>query len=195
MGKLPITKKSQTNRRLLERASHTATAEVVTEVFARILDRWTRKELDALVSNKEFVCIDVGKNSFLVGKHTLRKQKDNSWLVKTQTGTSVHAFLYAQAAVFYCLFDNKNQFHRAREFLQADYEIGRTLRQIEEYTHGLKTAIKAKNTFKQDLFLARLSDAQPRLENLKTNMQKTIYGAKYSKVWETKNHETARTRN
>ena len=58
----------------------------------------------------------------------------------------------------------------------------------------LKSAIENKDTFKQDLYIARLSYAAPKLELLETNLQKSIISAKYSKVWEFNNHETTRTR-
>lgn len=194
MGKLPITKKSQTNPHLSSRATLTATAEVITEVAARMLDRWTQKELEALVHNKEFICLDVGKNLYRVGKFLIKKQK-NSWVVKGSYGNQVHAFMVAPAAVLYCLYESRNMFHKSQEFLRLDAELVRLTQETADYAHALAQAVKSNNSFKKDLYLARLSTSQPRLENLKTNMQKTIYGAKYSKVWETKNHETARTRN
>lgn len=194
MGKLPITKKSQNNQHLSSRVTLTATAEVVTEIAARLLDRWTQKELEALVHNKEFVCVDVGNNLFRVGKFLLKKRK-NHWLVKSPAGPNIHEFMVAPAAVFYCLYESRALFHKAQEFMRLDTELCRLTQEITDYVHALDLAVKNNNSFKQDLYIARLSNSRPRLENLKTNMQKTIYGAKYSKVWETKNHETARTRN
>ncbi len=194
MGKSPITKKSQNNHHLSKRATMTATAEVVAEVAARMLDRWTQKELQALVETREFVCIDVGKNLYRVGKHLLKKQ-NNHWVVKTQWGHTVHEFMVAPAAVLYCLYESRNMFHKSQEFLRMDADLARLTQENIDYAHALQRAVQTNNSFKQDLFLSRLSISRPRLENLKTNMQKTIYSAKYSKVWETKNHETARTRN
>lgn len=194
MGKLPITKKSQTNLHLSNRATITATAEVIAEVAARLLDRWTQKELHNLIESKELVCIDIGKNLYRVGKFLLKKQK-TTWLVKGPYGNVVHEFMIAPAAVLYCLYETRSMFHKAQEFLRLDTDLARITQEVQDYALGLDHAIKTRNTFKQDLFMARLSISRPRMENLKTNMQKTIYGAKYSKVWETKNHETARTRN
>ena len=194
MGKLPITKKSQNNQHLSKQVTMTAAAEVITEVAARMLDRWTQKELQALVDSREFVCVDVGKHLYRVGKFVLKKQH-GVWIVKNQHGITLHTFSVAPAAVLFCLYESRNMYHKAQEFVRMDIALTKMSQEVTDYTHGLAQAVRSHNTFKQDLFLARLSISRPRLENLKTNMQKTIYSAKYSKVWETKNHETARTRN
>jgi hypothetical protein len=196
MGELHTTKKRRRkkNQNLLDRATNQAAAETITEVMAHFLEKWTKKELATLALNNQFICIDVGRDLYRVGRFNLQRQAEKRWIVMDMTGKIIHEFYNKQAAVFYCLYESKHMFHKAHQFLYSDLELGRTYLQVTEYLAQLRLAQQRKDSFKVDLYLARLSFSQPKLELLETNLQKTIISAKYSKVWETNNHETARTR-
>jgi len=196
MGELHTTKKRRRkkNQNLLERATKQATAETITEVMAHFLEKWTKQELANLASNNQFICIDVARDMYRVGRFNMLRLEETRWSVTNLDNKLVHDFYNKQAAVFYCLYESRNLFHKAQEFLQGDIELGRTQLQVKEYLAQLRLAEQKKDSFRQDLYLARLSFSRPKLELLETNLQKTIISAKYSKVWETKNHETARTR-
>lgn len=180
---------------LAERATYQAAVETAAEIMARMLEKWTKSELSKLASSSEFICLDLARNLYRVGSFNLKKESANCWVVKDSAGRVVHNFFNCQAAVFYCLYESKQAFKRAGEFLHTDIALGRTHHEVNEYLAQLRTAVKNKDCFKQDLYIARLSEARPKLEQLESNLQKSIISAKYSKVWETKNHETARTRN
>lgn len=197
MGASHTTRKrrKKSNPKLAERATFQAAAETAAEIMARMLEKWTKSELSKLASTSEFICLDLARNLYRVGKFNLKKESANSWAVKDPHGKVIHNFYNCQAAVFFCLYESKQAFKRASEFLHTDIALGRITSEINEYIAQLRTAVQKNDCFKQDLYIARLSDARPKLEQLESNLQKSIISAKYSKVWETKNHETARTRN
>lgn len=197
MGASRTTRKrrKKTPEQLYEMAQTQAATEAVAEIVARLLDQWTRSELIKLAVSNHFVCIDLARNIYRVGRFNLQKYKNNRWLVKSPDGSIVHIFYNKQAAVFYCLYETKQQFTKAKEFLAMDSDLGRTQEQVAEYASHLQLAITRNDTFKQDLYLARLSWARPKLALLESNLEKSILSAKYSKVWEINNHETTRTRN
>jgi hypothetical protein len=187
-------RRKKPTKNLVELANTQAATETIAQLLARLLDKWTKSELSRLVANNRLVCIDLSKNLYRIGNHTLQKHKDQSWSVRGIDGQFVHSFISKHAAVFYCLYESKRMYHKSREFLNMDAELDRMSKQVTEYVTYLKLAIEHKDTFKQDLYIARLSYAAPKLELLETNLQKSIISAKYSKVWEFNNHETTRTR-
>ena len=195
MGESHTTKKRRRTkpRKLAEQATTQATVETVAELMAYFVEKWSRQQLLQLAQANHFVCLDLAQDFYRVGKFNLRKQNGNIWAVSNLDNRLIHNFQNKQAAVFYCLYESRHLYHKAMEFLQNDQELARIQLQVNEYLVQLHLAQKRKDSFKQDLYLARLSNATPMLELLETNLQKTINGAKYSKVWET-NHETARTR-
>lgn len=197
MGASHTTRKrrKKPNPKLAERATYQAAVETAAEVMARMLEKWTKSELSRLASSSEFICLDLARNLYRVGNFNLKKESTNCWTVKGNDGKVIHNFFNCQAAVFFCLYESKQAFRRANEFLLTDIALGRTHHEVNEYLAQLRTAVKNNDCFKQDLYIARLSEARPKLEQLESNLQKSIISAKYSKVWETKNHETARTRN
>ena len=184
----PTTKKrpKKFNRKLFEQASKRAAAETLADLMATMLDNWTKTQLNQLSVNQEFVCIDMGKNIYRIGKFNVRKRNEISWTVSDSFGKLIHDFYNKQAAVFFCLYETRNQFSRASEFLHYNIDLASAQQQVEYYTAKIRTAAKKKDDFKQDLYIARLSDVRPKLEMVQTNLQKSIYAAKYSKVWETK---------
>jgi hypothetical protein len=190
----PKTKK-KFNRQVFERAKQQATAEALTEVMARFFTHWSRQQLDQLASAQEFVCIDLARDFYQVGKYSLEKRAENSWIVRDKYNEVLHNFYHRQAAVLWCLHETRGMFQKAREFLNNDKRYGFMQDQVIEFSAKLKQAMEKRDGFRQDLYLARLSWTYPMLEEIRNNLQKTITAAKYSKAFGEKKNETARTRN
>ena len=174
--------KKKFNPQIYNRAREQAEAEVVTEILARFMNLWSRKQLDLLAQEREFVCMDLGRDIYQVGKYYLERQQEHSWIVRNRYKETVHDFYNRQAAVLYCLFDSRNQIHRAYDFLRQDQELARLSNQMREYNDLLKKASKKQDIFRQDLYIARISWVRPILEEAQINLEKTINGAKYSKA-------------
>jgi hypothetical protein len=147
---------------------------------------WSAKELDRMSSQQDFVCLALGKNFYRVGRYNLEKQHNGDWLVTDLDGYVIHAFYSQHAAVFYCLFETKKIFHKAREFMQCDQAVYKARLEVAYLQEKLQKSMRKKDFFSADVFQARLSDMLPKLEAVETNLQKTLIAAKYSKVWETK---------
>ena len=176
----------------MRKATNQAQGEAMTEVLLRLISHWSLDQVNTISRQSGFVCIEIGKNQYRVGKFNLLRRHDTSWLVSDIDNRRIHDFYVKQAAVFYCLYETQSKFKKSAEFLQSDIELGNIAHEVNYLTERLQRARGKADGFAIDLYLARLSYASPLLETLQTNMQKTITAAKYSKhVWET-NHETAR---
>lgn len=195
VSRTPKRFRKKVNKKLLHKATQQATAEAMTELLARLVSHWSLDQINSLSRKNGFVCIDLGNNCYRIGKFNLQGLQENQWAVKDLDNRLIHNFYVKQAAVFYCLYETQAMFKKSMEFLQNDRNLGNVAQEVAYLTHKLTQARKKADNFATDLYLARLSAVRPLLENLQTNMQKTITVAKYSKhVWEP-NHETARYSN
>jgi hypothetical protein len=192
VSRTPKKSRNNVNKKLLRKATHQAQGEAMTEVLLRLVSHWSQDQVNLLSRQNGFVCIETGKNQYRVGRFNLLRRHETSWLVTDMDQRRIHDFYIKQAAVFFCLYETQSKFKNSSEFLQSDKELGNIAEEVHHFTEKLQQARRKADSFAIDLYLARLSYAQPLLETLQTNMQKTITAAKYSKhVWET-NHETTR---
>ncbi len=174
------------NKRVYEKAKKLATDEAMEQVLLGYLAIWSAKELDKICNRHDFVCLLLGKDHYRVGRFNLLKQPNQFWLVSDIDGYIKHEFLNQQAAVFFCLYETKQLYTQARELLDNDEALTRTQQEADFLREKLRRSAAKKDTFHMDLYQARLSDILPKLSACKTNLQKTLISAKYSKVWETK---------
>ena len=179
------TKKHYNPKQLRQKAEQQAFAEVMATVMSGLLDHWSKDELDKLSVSNTVVCAQTGADRYRVGKYNLSRQQ-GGWNVCSISGDKVHDFFNKQAAVFYCLFSSRNKYQRAQELLAEDRQLSQLQGELDWYYHRLKLAVEHRDEWRQDLYLARLSWCKPQLEQHRSNMQKIITSAKYSKVWENK---------
>lgn len=192
VSRTPKKSRSNINKKLMRKATNQAQGEAMTELLLRLISHWSLDQVNTISQQSGFVCIEIGKNLYRVGKFNLLRQNDTSWIVSDIDNRRIHDFYVKQAAVFYCLYESQSKFKKSAEFLQSDTELGAIAQEVHYLTERLQRAQRKADGFAIDLYQARLSYARPLLETLQTNMQKTITAAKYSKhVWET-NHETTR---
>jgi hypothetical protein len=163
-----------------------AMAEVMTDVMARLVTHWTRQELAELSRHGTVMCLKTGENSYRIGNYDLRKGTGGNWTVEHVDGAWIHDFCSKHAAVFYCIFDSKQRSSIARDLLNNDRHLALLKSTTDNYYEQLKRAVDRRDEWRQDLFAARLSSVFPQLETARANLEKTIAGAKYSKVWENK---------
>lgn len=177
----------------LEKAQVQAKLETAVELLAHRLDHWAHKELNSMVNLQAFVCMDMAKDLYRVGQFHVKKTQ-NHWTVTCPRRSSIMEFHNMQAAVFYCLYETKCLYQRSSQFFHLDQQLGRAHDQLTQYHSAHKHACKNNDSFRQDLFYARISEAQCRFNHVESSLLKCIVTAKYSKVWD-HNYETARTRN
>jgi hypothetical protein len=174
------------NKKIYEKATKLATDEAVEQVLLGYLSIWSTKELNRICAVHDFVCVPLGKDHYRVGRFDLEKQPNGYWLVSDCDGYAQHEFGNQQAAVFFCLYETRHLYARAREFKDCDNELSKTRQEVNYLREKLRRASLKKDNFGIDLFQARLSNMLPKLLVCETNLQKTLISAKYSKVWETK---------
>lgn len=192
MGASSTTRRRPVNQKLKQRATAQAAAEVMTQVMMGLLEHWSKEELVRLSASGRVYCMRTGRDSFQIGNYDLHRRND-MWHVDARTSSETLDFFNKQAAVLYCFYSSRNKYHTARELMLDDKSFGLLQRELELLYEHLKRAVERKDSWKQDLYLARLSWTRPMLEVARDNLQKKINSAKYTKVWETK-HETARDR-
>lgn len=186
-------RKKPLNKKVYAKAQEQATDETVSELLRRFVTHWGNKELAKLSTSTTFVCLEIDKNLYRVGRFNLLKQSDHSWVVSDLDGNIVHNFFNHQAAVFYCLCETKKIYHKAYEFLSADRDVGKLHQELKYLEYKLKKAQQQANQWNQQLYIARISWVRPRLDLLQTNLQKTIIAAKYTKsLFGNLHHETVR---
>jgi len=190
MAQSRISKKH--NSKIYAKAKKQAIAETATTVMSYLIDHWTQDELDRMCHGGDMVFIDLGQNYYRVGRYNLRKLNAQCWRVTDMTHHWIHDFFNKQAAVFFCMFETKQHYAASYKILHADQRLGRMHESMLYYTMKLKKADQTGDSWRKDLYLARISGVKPQYEAEETNLQKTLTHAKYSKVWDTKNHETAR---
>ena len=87
------------------------------------MNLWSRKQLDRLAQDREFICMDLGRDLYQVGKYYLERQQEHSWVVKNRFHDKLYDFYNRQAAVLYCLFDSRNQIHKAIDFKKGHKDL------------------------------------------------------------------------
>jgi len=180
------------NKKIYKKAQNQALAETATTVMAYLIEHWTADELDRMSRNGDMLFIDLGKGYYRVGRFNLRRITPQCWRVTDLTNRLIHDFFNKQAAVFFCMYETKHHFTSSNKILHSDIRLGRMNDALYQYNIKLKKAEESGDGWRLDLYLARISGIKPMFDAEETNLLKTINHAKYSKVWDTKNHETAR---
>lgn len=174
MAALHITKKQ---------AKRLAEIQVAEELFTTYLAMWSRQEVQSMVSNGSLVVLRV-KNGYRVGPHQVVEHKGR-WQVTSDFNDHALDFSNKKAAIFYCLLEHKKLYTRSKDLFYSDGEVHRLELDQKLYRHKYKQACESKDTFGQDLCLARLSDVTPKLKAAQERLEKMINSAKYIKIWDT----------
>lgn len=162
-----------------------ATEQVAEEVVTAYLSWWTKQEIQRLISNGALVVYPAanGKGHYVCNSHVW---KDGGWWrVQKNNSDTILTFFDRQAAIFYCLFDHKKMFQKSLDILQHDYTVRKLEQDQQIYKYKYKQAQETNNWFARDLWNARLSDVNPRLEQAEEQLRKLVNSAKYIKLWDT----------
>lgn len=173
-------------------AKQMATIQVMDDLLHIYVDIWANQEIDNLIKTGTLVFIPI-EQGYQLGKHQLLKTDDERWQVIDPNGECRAVMYNCQSAVFYTIFEQKQQFSKSQEILLQDRIVGILLNDQRLLRHKYKQACASGDSFKRDLCIARLSDVNPKLTHASEQLKKLINLAKYNKVWE-RNHETTRTR-
>lgn len=169
-----------------ERSEKIAAGQALVGFFMEYLNVWTTEQANELIKQNPSLCIPYGPNGYMIGRYKVIGAPNRVWEVCTAYGDRMHDFHDKAAAVFYCYYLSRNVFTRAQELLTIDSEIFKLSNDIGYYQYSYKSALTRQDWFKVDLFTTRIGQAKIQLAQAQERLQKTLWAAKYNKVWDRK---------
>jgi hypothetical protein len=109
----------------------------------------------------------------------------NGWTVFDRFNESLAEFSNKQSAVLYSILVQQQKYTTADSVLRADQVLSKLESDFLHYSHNMRQASQRKNYEAMDILAARYYDTKLRLEEARTELQKTLRMNKYLKVWET----------
>jgi hypothetical protein len=176
--------KSRTSKKQIKRLAYEmAQAQVVENLFNFYLTWWSKQEIHSLVKNNSLVILPLDNNGLQIAYYTVF-QRNNSWHVTSARNDKQFIFTDRMSAIFYCLFEYKKLYNRSAEILYQDNQLRKLENDEKFYRHKYSMALNKHDQFKQDLWESRLSEAVPKLNLARDQLQKMIKRAKYIKIWD-----------
>lgn len=173
--------KRKSNKKSAQRELVQASNQVV-----NYIQSWTQKQTKEIsVNTTQFpVCMPIGKNRWQVGKFTVERVSEFCWRVYNVTGDLVHEFTLKQAAVLYSALTHIKRTHTADQILSLDKILGQLEADAAIYNRMLRSAERKKDSDAIDLYNARYSKIQGRIDQARNDLQKSLNQAKYIKIWD-----------
>lgn len=147
------------------------------------LDHWARNQFDKIRYKSDYpVCIQLKPDCWIVGHYELEKLEDNRYRL-TLNGNDTHTFYSKKSAIFYAVFNSKGYFKTSDNIIKQDAKVLKFSDDVNLFKSRLYKSSKL-DSFKYDLYVNRLSEAENRLKCARAELTKTIDSAKYMKVWD-----------
>lgn len=176
--------KSRTTKKQIKRLAYRmAEAEVVENLLNYYLTWWTKQEIQNLVKQGDLVIIPLANNGLQVAQFSIVPEH-KIWKVISTRSSEQLCFNEKLSALFYCLFEHKQMYRSSAELLLQDRLLGKLENDEQFYRHKYTIALKKQDTFKQELWEARLSSTTPHVNLAREQLQKMIKRAKYIKIWD-----------
>lgn len=157
--------------------------QVVSAVM-REIENWANQELKYIgYKFKSPLCLPIGKNTWLVGRHRIVRNKKKQYLLYSDTNL-INKFSIKQAAFLYASMDKLEKYELGIRILNSDRLYGFLNEELEMLTLKKTKYKRSSNSFKIALIDAKLSDTQRKLIAAKKDLEKNLIQAKYVKVWD-----------
>jgi hypothetical protein len=167
-----------------QKAYKLAEQQVAEELVAAYLSWWAGQEVQRLINKGTMLVLPAEKGTgYRIGYFTATKEGE-WWRVVNERSSVELQFSSKFPAIFYCLFECKRLYKKSQELLYQDNMVRQLDNDSRLFRHKYKRACELKNSFAQDLWLARSSDVNPRLTAAQEELQKLINSAKYIKIWD-----------
>lgn len=176
---LPTTKKSKQ-----QRVEQIAAGQALVGFFMEYLQNWTQDCLRELNRVRPGLIVPHG-NGYRIGPYYIKRLKNLSWLVSIHDEV-IHEFHDRASAIIYCVYMCNKNYVRAIQVQQQDSDVYRISNDIDSYQHNQKLALKRQDWFKYDLLATRINESKILLRDAQERLRKTLWTAKYSKVWDRK---------
>ena len=167
-----------------QKAYRLAQQQVAEEVVSAYLSWWAGQEVQRLINKGTLLVIPTDSGTGYRIGHFKTTKEGEWWKVTNERSSREMMFSGKFPAVFYCLFECKKLYKKSQELLNQDNIVRQLDNDSRLYRHKYKRACELKNSFAQDLWLARSSDVNPRLTTAQEELQKLINSAKYIKIWD-----------
>lgn len=181
--KIKMAKSRTTKKQIKHMAYRMAEAEVVENLLNYYLTWWTKQEIQNLVQQGNLIIIPLENNGLQVAHFTILAN-NKSWTVKNSRSTTQFTFTEKLCALFYCLYEHKKMYKSSSELFLQDRLLSKLENDELFYRHKYTIALKKQDSFKQDLWAARLSSTTPCVNLAREQLQKMIKRAKYIKIWD-----------
>lgn len=162
-----------------------STVEQLVDQAVDYLRNWSKVELSAMLTataknGKTPLIARIGKKGYIVGNYAILPV-NNWWRVCYRFSDVEHVFTNRLAAIFYAVFQQTNKINLADRILKEDANVARLTIKAEQFYFRLQQAQKKKNALKTDLFLVRYEETTSRLNESKSQLEKSLKSAKYFK--------------
>ena len=162
------------------------TVEQLVDQAVDYLRQWSKTELSAMLSNTTNkgqmpLIARIGKKGYVVGNYAVLPIDNNWWRVSYRFSDFEHVFTSKLSAICYAVCQQMNRIMLADRILKEDADVGRLSIKADQFYFRLKQAQKKKNALKTDLFLVRYQETTTRLNESKSQLEKSLKSAKYFK--------------
>lgn len=146
------------------------------------IDHWAEQKFNNIRYGSGYpVCVPLGANRWIVGHYELKKRGECRYQLYLNDEL-VHTFYTKQSAMFYAVFNHKGYFKTGDNILSQDARVLKLSDDVDFY----KIRLHKRNldSFKYELYINKLSEAENKLKCARVELAKTIHSAKYMKVWD-----------
>lgn len=146
------------------------------------INDWAANQFDEIRYKSNYpVCIQTAPTQWIVGFYELNKLGEHRFQL-TLNGESVHTFYSKQSAIFYAVFNSQGYYKTGDNILNHDSQVLKFSDDVDLFRFRLYK--RNLDSFKYDLYVNRLSEAETKLKYAREELTKTIQTAKYMKVWD-----------
>jgi hypothetical protein len=162
------------------------TVEQLVDQAVDYLRHWGQAELSAMISNtkdkgKAPLIARIGNKGYVVGNYAVLPIGDNGWRACYRFSDFDHVFTSKLSAICYAVCQQMDKIMLADRILKQDADVSRLSVKADQFYFRLQQALKKKNSLKTDLFLVRYEETTNRLNESKSQLEKSLKSAKYFK--------------
>lgn len=143
---------------------------------------WAATQFDEIRYKSNYpVCVQTSPTQWIVGYYELNKLGEHRFQL-VLNDEQVHTFYSKQSAIFYAVFNSQGYYKTGDKILNHDSQVLKFSDDVDLFKFRLYK--RNLDSFKYDLYINRLSDAENKLKYAREELTKTIQSAKYMKVWD-----------
>lgn len=152
------------------------------DLAIRKIDHWAEAQFNEIRYKSNYpVCVQTSPTQWIVGRYEVKKVGEHRFCLLSNDEL-VHTFYSKQSAMFYAVFNSQGYFKTGDTILSHDSRVLKFSDDVDLFKFKLYK--RNLDSFKYDLYVNRLSEAENKLKCAREDLTKTIQSAKYMKVWD-----------